>query len=223
MPERTGIMSPFQKTLFIISLLILISIYSISLLNAGSWLVKNDPPLHADAMEILMGSIPDRVLQAADVYKSGKSGKLIIVKENMLGLKVLEERGVHFESTTEQTREAAITLGIPSDSITILPGDTRSTMDEATVMKKYLSKNRSIDTLLLVTSSTHTRRASMIFKTAFIRSGIHATVLCSPSKYDGFDAKGWFKTKEGIQTVLSEYIKIADFLVFDIRHLKEGK
>ena len=187
--------------------------------NAGTWLVKNDIPKHADAMVILMGNIPDRVLQAADLYNRGFAGRVIIVEESMGAFKKLEERGAHIISNTTQARNAAVSLGIPADSIRILPGYARSTQQEATIIREYLKTQPGIDTITLVTSADHTRRASMIFERAFSSQGMNIIVQSSPSKYSSYTGIGWWKNKEGIQTVLMEYIKMFNFLLFEKRTL----
>lgn len=187
--------------------------------RAGTWLVKQDAPVHADAMVVLMGSIGDRVLQAADLYQQKLAGKLIIVEENMSAYSALEARGAHIVSNSTQARGAAIALGIPADSIEILPGNARSTQQEALIIRDYLRNQSGIDTLLLVTSSPHTRRSSIIFTTAFNKAGLPVVVSCSPSLYTHYTGKGWWKHKEEIQAVLSEYIKLVNFWLFDRRIL----
>jgi uncharacterized SAM-binding protein YcdF (DUF218 family) len=200
-------------------LLVVVSASVTTCRNAGTWLVKNDIPKHADAMVILMGNIPDRVLQAADIYNSGNAGRVIIVEESMGAFKKLEERGAHILSNTIQARNAAVSLDIPADSIIILPGDARSTQQEATIIREYLKTQPGIDTITLVTSSDHTRRASMIFEKAFRKQGMNIVVQSSPSKYSSYTGIGWWKNKEGIQTVLMEYLKMGNFWLFEGKRL----
>lgn len=187
--------------------------------NAGTWLVKNDQLYKADAMVILMGSIPDRLLQTADLYQQHHASKLIIVQEGVGPYRQLEARGVSIIRSTQQCRNAAVTLGIPADSIIILPGDARSTQQEATIIRDYLKMHSGIDTITLVTSADHTRRASMIFEKAFRSQGMKVIVQSCPSKYTDYTGKGWWKNKEGIQTVLMEYIKMGNFWFFERRKL----
>jgi len=170
-------------------------------------------------MVILMGSIPDRVLQAADLYKKGIAGKVIIVEESMGAYQALEKQGAHIISNTTQAQNACVSLGIPADSITILPGDARSTQQEAVIVKEYLSKTPGIDTLLIVSSSDHTRRASIIFRKAFEKIKLPVVICSSPSKYTNFRADTWWKHKEEIQVVLAEYVKLLNFWIFDKRKL----
>ncbi len=87
----------------------------------GTWLVKSDAPEHADAMVLLMGSFSERVLQTADLYQAQVSGKVWIVEEGMGAYRILEEKGVQVITNSTQARNALVTLGIPADSIMILP------------------------------------------------------------------------------------------------------
>ncbi|MBE0655289.1 MAG: hypothetical protein IH594_15925, partial [Bacteroidales bacterium] len=61
--------------------------------RAGAWLMKDDLPSHADAMVLLMGSFPERVIQAADLYRDGLADRLIIVHESMGSYRLLESLG----------------------------------------------------------------------------------------------------------------------------------
>ncbi len=201
----------FYSVIFLI--LILVSVTTCR--NAGTWLVKKDPPAHADALVLLMGSIPDRVLEASDLYKAGLTDRVVIVEESMGAYRELEARGAHIISNTQQCRNAAIALGIPSESIVVLPGDACSTQQEAIIIRDYIKNRNGIDTILLVTSSDHTRRASMIFEKAFEKSGMQVVVYSCPSKYSKYNGKGWWKQKEGIQVVLFESVKIANFLFIE--------
>lgn len=189
--------------------------------RSGSWLLREDVPAHSDAMVILMGSFPERVLQAVELYREGRADRIIIVEEFMGPFRQLEERGVYIVSNSEQAVRSLVTLGVPADSIILLPGDARSTLDEAVVLGRFLSLNSETDTLLLVSSSAHTRRAWMIFNTAL---GTGTSDLCigvSPSVYSGFNPDKWWKRKEDIQTVITEYLKIASFVLFERKGIKE--
>jgi uncharacterized SAM-binding protein YcdF (DUF218 family) len=185
--------------------------------RAGAWLVVDNLPVHADALVILMGSIRERVPQAADLYCEGRANRIIIVEENQGRYAEIVAKGTHIISTTERARRTAVELGIPPDSIIILKGDSRSTMDEAVTVRQYLDESSAADTLLIVTSAHHTRRAAMIFKAALKDTVEQVVVFCSPSKYTGFDASEWWHRRDGIQSVLSEYLKILNFILIEKR------
>jgi uncharacterized SAM-binding protein YcdF (DUF218 family) len=190
--------------------------------KAGSWLVKEDHPGHADVMVMLMGTIADRVLQTADLYTAGVAGKVWVVESEMGAYKALEERGVQIISNSTQARNALITLGIPADSILILPGDAASTRMEAEILRDYLYTQPGIDTLLLVTSTEHTRRAFKIFKAAFHPLEEPPGIYCSPNSYTNFHAEKWWRSKDDIEEVADEYMKLVNFVLFERGELRKA-
>lgn len=211
-----------KRKISILGAVILISLLcTISCRKAGNWLVKKDTLENADAIVMLMGSIADRVLEVADLFINKKmADKVIIVKESMGPYRILESKGVYIISNSDQVHDAFVAMEIPDDSIIVLPGDATSTQMEAMIIRDFLEVNPTIDTLILVSSSEHMRRASMIFKAA-LKNNKPVRILSCPSSYTDFNAKKWWKDKEGIQRVLSEYIKIADFLLFEKRKLNK--
>lgn len=201
--------------------LILSVLYITGCRKAGLWLVKKDEIVHADAIVILMGSIADRLLQTVDLYEDGVSDRVIIVEGGLGAYKQLRERGADIINFTEQVRDAAIDLGIAKDDIIVLPGNAQSTHNEAMKVSDYIMENPGVDTLLLVSSAHHTRRAHMIFKTVFAHSTIPIYIECYPSSYSAFHPEKWWRSKDDIETVLLEYLKLMNFIMFERRELKE--
>ncbi|MZP67257.1 MAG: hypothetical protein GT597_14055, partial [Bacteroidales bacterium] len=118
-----------RKTRYIIFSIVLFTVTIGGCRRAGRWLVKEELPPRADALVILMGNFPERVLQAFDLYRDGRADRIVVVEESMGPYRSLEERGVRVETNSEQAVRSLITLGVPADSITLLPGDARSTLD----------------------------------------------------------------------------------------------
>jgi len=209
-----------SKILFLLLLIIVIVLCIGSCHRAGRFLVKEDLPTHSDVLVILMGSFPERVLQAYDLYYDGRADRIVVVEESMGPYRSLEERGVRVETNSEQAVRSLITLGVPADSITLLPGDARSTLDEAVAVRDFLYHKPEADTLILVSSPAHMRRAALIFNRALRYQPVPVTIGCSPSSYSGFNPDKWWRRKEDIQSVMSEYLKICSFLLFEKRELK---
>ena len=210
-----------SKTTFLLVLVALSAAYIGGCRRAGTWLVKESVPSHADALVLLMGNFTDRVLKTADLYRSGIADRVIIAEESMGGYKGLTDRGVKIISHTSQAVRSLVALGVPADSITILPGDARSTLDEAVIVRDYIGTNPGLDTLILVSSPYHLRRSSVIFGKAFKEAGLTVFTGTSGSgTYTGFDADRWWRSKEDIQHVLTEVIKIGSFVTVEGRRLK---
>jgi uncharacterized SAM-binding protein YcdF (DUF218 family) len=190
--------------------------------NAGKWLVKADNPAHADVMVLPTGTIVDRVLQVGDLYREGVSTRVWVVEPATGASPELEKRGVHLVSDLEQIQAALTGLGIPRDSILILPGNASSTKMEAEAVRDHLRSQPDIQSVLIVTSAEHTRRAFKIFRAAFHTLDRTCEIYCSPSAYTGFHAEKWWKNKEGIQDVVYEYLKLGNFVLFERHALRKG-
>jgi len=190
--------------------------------NAGKWLVKEDVPSHADVMVLPTGTIVDRVLQVGDLYREGVSTRVWIVQPATGAASELEKRGVRLVSDLEQIQMALVGLGIPGDSILILPGNARSTKMEAEAVREYLLSQPEVQSVLLVTSAEHTRRTFKIFRAAFHPLDRTCELYCSPSTYTGFNAEKWWKRKEDIQDVVYEYLKLVNYALFERHALRKG-
>ncbi len=196
--------------------------YSGGCSKMGRWLSREAVPPHADALVLLMGNFTDRVLQTADLYGSGVADRVIIAEESMGGYQGLIDRGVKIISHTSQAFSSLVALGVPADSITVLPGDARSTLDESVIVRNFLAINPGIDTLVLVSAPYHLRRASLIFGKAFEEAGLTIVTGTSGSgAYSDFNAAGWWRSKEDIQHVLTEMLKIGSFITVEGRRLKK--
>jgi uncharacterized SAM-binding protein YcdF (DUF218 family) len=182
--------------------------------SAGTFLVKSEQPRNAFPALILMGSIPDRALAAIDLYKAGKIKNVIIVEENMQGLIYLRQQGFKVYTNSEQMLSLLVQAGISDSLITIIPGMARSTLMEAQAYDRWLASNplAKPDTLLLISSAAHMRRASLIFNHVLNRrSRRNIYIATFPSPYSGYNAQSWYTSKEDIQTTLSECLKIVSF------------
>src|SRR5207245_31788 len=75
------------------------------LLGAGRLLVAADPlPPRADAIVILAGSVPDRTLEAADLYRAGLAPRVVVTRERLpRGQAALRARGVRLPESDELT------------------------------------------------------------------------------------------------------------------------
>lgn len=102
----------------------------------------------------------------------------------------------------------AIQSGVPSEKVIILPGDALSTQDEAIQVREYLKDRKDIDALIMVTSQSHSGRAKKIFAKAMRSLDREVRISSSPTVYDDFDAKCWWKDREDLKNGLLEYLKL---------------
>jgi len=181
----------------------------------GEFLVAEDNLGDIDnaAIVLLMGSIPDRVLGAFDLYDEGKGNKILMVRSKLIGYEELQDRGVSIPGGVDISKIVLLELGVADDDITILAGEAQSTKDEALVIRDYLVDRSEIDKLLLVTSKFHSQRSKFIFKKAL--GNLDIEILSAPTPYDPFKARGWYMDREDLQSVVTEYLKMIHFFLLE--------
>jgi uncharacterized SAM-binding protein YcdF (DUF218 family) len=208
-----------SKKLLIIALIILILLILIrlSLPALGNYLVADDEldsiamPNQTNIIVLLMGSGPDRMLQAVDIYKEGYVSEIIMVQNLERGYDIATDLGVDIPRDTEIKKEVAVQLGVAPGDVRIIPGDALSTQDEAISVREYLKNKDKIDTLIVVTSKYHSTRSKKIFAKAMKSFDADIKVLSSPTDYDDFKPDIWWKDREDLKRGLSEYAKLVNF------------
>ncbi len=181
----------------------------------GYFLVVGDETGEADVVMVLMGSIPDRVLEAADIYLEGKAGEVLIVQSFSEASAPLAARGAVLPGQAELARDVLVQLGVPGEVITVLPGQAQSTRDEALIFREYLEDNPQVNRVMLVTSSFHSRRSRAIFER--FCGGLDGTVSFTsrPSSYDSFQPERWWTDRESAKRIFMEYTKLAHFYIIE--------
>jgi uncharacterized SAM-binding protein YcdF (DUF218 family) len=178
----------------------------------GGFLILQDSPRPADAIVVLSGSIPDRILGAVDLYHAHLAPRIVLTRETALpGLEALRAKGISLPEHHEQNREIAERLGVPATALSVMETPTSSTITEAAALIAYL-RERQIRSILLVTSKAHARRAAMIFR-HLAGDGLQITVC--PSAYDPFAADTWWRQRAFVRRVVIEYGKLLNYLLVD--------
>ena len=179
-----------------------------AVLGAGRVLVRSDPlPAHADAIVVLAGSISDRVVEAADLYRAGVAPRVVVTRERVpRGDWALRARGVRLPESSEQMVAALEALGVPRGAIEVIPRRATSTDSEArTIARWACARVRSV---VLVTSRYHSRRARMILRQAMAPE---IAIAVRPSRHDPFDPGRWWRDRRDAKVVLSELEKLAHY------------
>ena len=187
------------------------------LYHAGNLLVEEQKPVRSDLIVVLMGSGPDRMLHAVDLYKKDYAGKILMVENWQPGYERLKALNVSIPRDAQIAAMIGTQLGVPQEAFIILPGDAQSTQDEAAIIKDYLQKNRKINSLLLVTSKFHSARAADIFSWEMAGLDRKVKITSCPTPYDNFNPGAWWRSREDAKQVVMEYSKWTNFYLLD-RH-----
>jgi uncharacterized SAM-binding protein YcdF (DUF218 family) len=180
-----------------------------AVLLAGRLLVVADPlPPHADAIVVLAGSIPDRTLEAADLYRAGVAPRVIVTREQLRpGEALLHAHGVRLPESDALSIDTLVALGVPRSAIHVLRRRNNSTDSEARTIARWACR-RARGGLVVVTSRSHTRRARLILRRAL---GPGVAVAVRPSRYDGFTPGRWWRSRRDAKLVLREYEKLLHY------------
>jgi uncharacterized SAM-binding protein YcdF (DUF218 family) len=178
----------------------------------GGFLIAQDPRRPADAIVVLSGSLPDRILEAVDLYQAQLAPRLVLTREESLpGIDALRGRGGVLQEHHEQNFSVATQLGVPGAAISIMPTPSSSTFAEVQALVRYLPTLK-VRSILLVTSKAHARRAAIIFR-HFAGDGLQISVC--PSRYDPFAAETWWQHRAYVRRVVIEYGKLLTYLLVD--------
>jgi len=161
---------------------------------SGPSLIAWDRPAVADAIVVIGGDHkPERVWWTVDLYKRGYAPVLIISG----GTVVFE--GDEWITEAEMMRRYARIWGVPDEAI-ILEERSQSTVENAQFCQEICS-SRGYQTILLVTSPYHSRRARRTFRDEL---GTGTTVLVQPA-LQGFFKLFWWRYPDHVLVVLYEY------------------
>ncbi len=178
----------------------------------GRFLVAGDAAHPADAIVVLSGSLPDRMLEAVDLYHAGLAPRIILTREPLPpGLDVLRQRGLNLPEPHEENLMIGEQLGVPAAAISTMPTPASSTIAEAALVIRFLH-TEGIKSILLVTSKTHARRAGLIFRHL---AGDRVQIAVCPSPYDPFTAETWWHQRGLARRVVTEYGKLLNYLCID--------
>ena len=206
-----------KKKYLFLGILLLLLLLAMFLYNAGDILVEEQKPVRSDLIVVLMGSGPDRMLYAVDLYKKDYAGKILMVENWQSGYERLKALNVSIPRDAEIATMVGVQLGVPKHAFVILPGNAHSTQDESGIIKDYLQKNPEINSLILVTSKFHSARAANIFNWEMAGLDRSVKITSCPTPYDNFNPGAWWRSREDAKQVIMEYAKWTNFYLLD-RH-----
>jgi hypothetical protein len=170
-------------------------------LRVGSWLVREDPLRASTAIVVLSGAMPERALEAAELYHAGFAPAVWITqpsepKETMATL------GIPFDGEEEYSRRILVKHGVPERAIRILQPKIVNTADEMAAIAAAL-ENAHGASVIVVTSKPHTRRVHGLWNR--LEAGRGQIIVCA-ARTDSFDASHWWRTTHDALDVVREML-----------------
>lgn len=181
--------------------MIAVLICSLAIVQAADILIVEDKLEPVDVLIVLGGdNNGERVDWAARLYHQGYAKKML-----------LSGGPLAWQLTAAQwMKRHALSLRVPVSAI-LLEDRSESTIDNARMSLNLLQgKVRSIG---LVTSPTHSRRATRVFKHVFHPVGIKVLAFPVPLERSAFETRNWWIRHEDTQKVVWEYVTMVYYFV----------
>jgi uncharacterized SAM-binding protein YcdF (DUF218 family) len=185
-------------------------------------LIVEKPLSRADAILVLAGSATyrERTAKAAEIFRSGVAAHIFLTDDGeRSGWSHAEQRNIPY---VELARRNLIENGVPPDKIEILEPPVAGTIDEARVLRRKIADEPVYQSVLLVTSSYHTRRVLQTFERIFAeenRQGGETSkpeigILGVPPGEQTPPPSVWWLTPFGWTMVAGEYLKLIYYWAF---------
>ncbi|MBN1886777.1 MAG: YdcF family protein [Thermoflexales bacterium] len=168
----------------------------------SGFLIVADPLAQADALKPLGGG-KERILQAAGLFEQGYA-EWFVVTDMPLSVPGIRE------SYAELVKREAVWQGVPEARVLTAPGVVETTYEEALAVRQ-LAQERGWRSLLLVTSSYHTRRTQLIFRDVFRDTGV--AIMVWPMDESWYDPASWWRSHEGLRETWTEYLKLVLYVL----------
>lgn len=170
-------------------------------------LIIDDPLQPAEIIYILNGEVNTRPFHAAQLFERDLASQIVIPREedgpaSEIGL---------YPNGTDVSVNILQEEGVPEENIIVVEveGGVTSTYDEAIILRDYIEAN-NIESVIVVTSSFHTRRSQWIFQKVLTDGNIQFQMSAAPQWK--FDETDWWQEEMGMVMLANEYLKFAYYL-----------
>ena len=178
-------------------------------IHLGTFLAREDRLTKADAIFVLAGTELDRSLEGIDLFLEGYAPRLVMSREQLeTAFTAIGRRGIALRSEVERARDLAITLGVPREAIDLPDTLHGSTAGEAVTLRS-LAQDNHWQTVIVVSSKFHLRRARFAMQRQLRGTGVH--VLMHGTRYDNAKPEQWWRQRGDIRDILSEVPKFAAY------------
>jgi uncharacterized SAM-binding protein YcdF (DUF218 family) len=197
------------RLLFLTTTILLLFTFPAWFPAIGGFLVVSDPLAKSDALVVLAGDEDERVAYAAELFEQGYADWFVLTD---MRLPSPDSQGRY----SQAVRRKAVEQGVPTGRILIAPGNVASTYEEVVWIKAF-TLLRGFNSLIVVTSPYHTRRARLIFDQVFGEGQVAISV--QPALNHWYQAKSWWRDSRDRDVTALEYTKIMAQLLCSIRFL----
>lgn len=170
------------------------------------WLDVGKPPRRADYVMLLGGDHQTRPFVAAALVGEGWARRVLVCESAPTPQSI---DGI-LPPAHEISCRILLNQGVPPDDVVVLRGAVATTHDEAKTLAAFLEDHPDVR-VLAVTSDYHTRRSRWILSRSLADRSDAVSFVSAPTDY--CDMNRWWRDQWGMRFVVSEYLKLAFYLV----------
>ncbi len=185
--------------------LLICLLLALGIRRAGSYLLVVDRLEPSDAIFVLAGTGPTRLVEAASLYRRGLA-PLVVVSLPPDTSRVARELAGEPEPQERAVR-GLVHAGVPRPAVTRLDRVVENT-DEELALDFDHARAQGFRRVILVTSPQHTRRVRLIWDTYY---QARLPALVHPTPFEDFDAARWWGSSRSLERVFYEVAAIAHF------------
>jgi len=174
-------------------------------LTIGKWLVVEDPLVHADVIVILSGRLPERAIEAAQVYRAGYAEQ-VWISPPVSPAEDLKAMKISYLGEDFYNEKVLIAQGVPPDSIRILERPDANTEAEVGQIVEDLRKS-DFHSVIIVTSKAHTRRVRTIWRKIV---GPDPRMIVRYAHDDTYDGAHWWRHTQDALDVVRETLGLCN-------------
>jgi uncharacterized SAM-binding protein YcdF (DUF218 family) len=203
-----NLFGPRRATLLFGSAILLVgALLVMGVSKLGPYLVVADPLGPSDAIFVLAGTGPARLVEAASLYRRGLA-PVVVVSLPPDRLRLARELAGE-PPPQDRAVSALVHAGVPREAVARLDRVVDNTAEELGVDFEF-AQARNYRRVILVTSPQHTRRVRMIWN-AYYQERLPA--LVHPTPFEDFDTARWWSSSRSLEKGLHEVAAIANFLL----------
>lgn len=190
---------------FAVALAVLASVLLWVFLSVGRWLVYEDPIQQAHAIVVLSGRLPDRAMEAAQIYQQDYAPQ-VWVSQPVSPAAELQKMHIAYVGEDFYNQRVLMAQGVPADAIRILMDPSANTEQEVDEIARDLRRDEA-HAVIIVTSKPHTRRVRLIWDK---RVGADPRAIVRYVSNDSFDPSHWWRSTSDALDVVREVLGIAN-------------
>jgi uncharacterized SAM-binding protein YcdF (DUF218 family) len=197
---------------FIIAALLLVAAAAVyGFLNLGRWLAPQDPLTRADAIFVLAGTVAERPLEAADLYRAGLAPVILVTRDLPEPAAVIAgQRGAHLPERYELNLDMLLHLGVPRTALIVPDRVHDNTAAEAATLREVALK-MGWKKVIVVSSTYHLRRVALVCRRRLRGTGVE--IELHATRYDPAVPDRWWTRRSDIRWIVSELPKVLAYAV----------